>query len=219
MAWRTASSCCVWLVSILPLAVPSVVPGAERWLAGISRTGLCALAWFVYLSRPRAASGARRSGRGLGWSSIGLALPPLALAARIDLSAGVDAPAVWIFAALCTLASALLCFAAERSSSDERCARRYAIAWMALVIGAPLVCETLERGGAPAFGALPGWLALVERASPLAWIAHASHSIRASALDESGAVRSLVSSALLPACTCVALILIGARGARREPAP
>jgi len=216
MAWRTASSCCVWLVSILPLAVPSAVPGAERWLAGISRTGLCALAWLVYLSRPRAPSDARGSRRDLGWSAIGLALPPLALAARIDLSAGVDAPSVWIFAALCTLASALLCATAERSSSDARCARRYAIAWMTLVVGAPLACEALERGGAPAFGALPAWLVLVERTSPLDWIAHESRSIRASALDETGAVRSLFSSALLPACTCVALVVIGAR---REAAP
>jgi hypothetical protein len=162
MSPRAVSSCAVWLVSIAPIALAN----AEPWLAGVSRTGLCALPWFLYTSLPLGAVSGEEDARDV-WVWIALALPPLAIAARIDLAAGLAAAWVAGLAATSLACAALLRLAALRCAPDARAARIHVSAWMAFVIGAPLLRAALERGGEPAFGAAPSWLALLTRASPL----------------------------------------------------
>lgn len=208
----------VWLVSILPL----VVPHSERWLTGVSRTALCALPWLLYAGLPRAARADSRPAAGESWAFLALALSPLALAASLDVAAGMDAGVVVLLALASFVFALCLHFGASGSAADEAGARAYALAWSVLVPGLPLLCAALERGGAPVYGRVPGWLGFVARASPLDWTVHALSGLAspdfASAPGTLVGVQrwALAASALLPLCLCLVLFGLGRRLALRR---
>jgi hypothetical protein len=217
-----ASACAVWLLSIAPLAVP----GAEHWFSGLSRAGFCALPWIVYAGLPRFRSsrvdGARKMGvLAQAWSSIALALPPIALAARFDLGDGLDGGSVAALAIVSLLLGVALWSAAELCATEGARSSRYAAAWMVIVPGIPCLRAALERGGAPTFGDAPSWLVLAARASPMDWIVRASTEVgRFAAAGGSREITrpawNVSLSALAPLCACVALLAIGRAGAPRE---
>jgi hypothetical protein len=207
---RTAIACFVWLASILPL----VFSGNGRWFSDVSRTALCALPWIVYAGLPRRTAEDDRAPIASPWSIVALALPPLALAVRLDLAAGIDRTGVSILAAASLAFALLLGFGAAGSAAGESSARVHAIAWLALVPGAPLLCAALERGGASAYGSAPGWLAFVAGASPLGWIAREIGAAGvSSALVEGDAPRG-VTRAIAPLCVSIALFALGQRATR-----
>jgi hypothetical protein len=197
---RAATSCAVWLASILPLAIP----GSEHWLSGVARTGLVCVPWLVYSGLPIAKKIDARDQRGT-WAFIALALPPLALAVRIDLASGFDGVSLAILAAGTILCAVLLRSAAVSWAREERGIRMYAIAWMTIVIGAPILREALERGGAPSYGAAPAWLAIIARASPLEWLVRETAEI---GRLSSESARVPLSSLLWPAGLCAAFLAL-----------
>jgi hypothetical protein len=207
---RTAIACLAWLASILPLAFS----GNGRWLSDVSRTALCALPWLVYAGLPQRARIDDRAPRWSAWSDIALALPPIALAVRLDLAAGMDRAGVSIVAAISLVCALLLAFGAAGSTASESGARAHAIAWLALVPGAPLLCAALERGGASAYGDAPGWLAFAARASPLGWIAREISTAGSTRPPADGGVVRELAQVIAPLCISIVLFALGRHAAR-----
>jgi hypothetical protein len=205
---RAAGLCVVWSLSIAALWVPD----SARWIAGLSRTGLAALPWIAYLGLPQVAGDAERSRAPFPWTAALLALPPVALSARVDIAAGSDAREVLFLAATSAVLAALASWAASGARSSGA-AGRHAAAWLALVAGAPLLCAVLEHAGAPAYGSAPRWLALIARASPLEW------TWRELALvggrDAPAGASAVSVSVLAPLCVSAALVLVAR--SRRAP--
>jgi hypothetical protein len=202
----------VWLVSVLPLAMP----GAGHWLSGLSRTGVCLLPWLVFAGWPESAPAherrAERAGAGGAWSLVALALPPTALALRIDASAGLDVGAVSVLAALSLACALLLRTSAAACAGDARRGVRYSVAWLVLVPGLPFLCAALERGGAPAYGQAAAGLSFLARASPLGWLARTLAEIGPEASRSPAGAGPVLTSALWPACATLALSVLAHRG-------
>lgn len=206
--FRAAGVCLVWSISVASLFLPD----AEHWIGGLSRTGLCALPWILYLGLPRVAS---RDAAGIpSPTTAWLALPPLALSARVDIAAGLETRAVLLLAATSALLATLAIWAATIAARERRAAAVYSVAWLALVVGTPLLCAALERGGATSYGAAPGWLTSLAGASPLQWIWRQLSMVGGRAATDASAGDA---SALLPLGTCALLVLL-ARARRAAPA-
>lgn len=160
---RAGGTGCVWILSCLPIALPSLYPPAEISLASASILGLAALPWIAWAGipwRPSAESPVATSA---------LALPPLAAALAIDVGRGAALQAT-LLAALASVAMiAILGLGARRAASGTRLVHAFDLAWIALVPGLAMLKASLEIGGAPAFGRGPGWLASLAGASPIAW--------------------------------------------------
>ncbi len=160
---RAGGTGCVWILSCLPIALPSLYPPAEISLASASILGLAALPWIAWAGipwRPSSESPVATSA---------LALPPLAAALAIDVGRGAALQAT-LLAALASVAMiALLGLGAQRAASGTRLVRAFDVAWIALVPGLAMLRAALEIGGAPAFGRAPGWLTFLAGASPVAW--------------------------------------------------
>jgi hypothetical protein len=210
---RAAGLCLVWSISVASLFLPD----AERWISGLSRTGLCALPWIIYLGLPRVAS---RHAAGLpsttarASTTAWLALPPLALSARVDIAAGLETRAVLLLAAASAILATLALWAATMAARERRAAAVHAIAWLALVMGTPLLCAALERGGATSYGAAPRWLTALAGASPLQWMWRQLSIVGGRAATDA---RAGDASVFLPLGTCALLVLL-ARARRAAPA-
>ena len=159
---RAGGTGCVWLLSCLPIALPSLYPPAEISLATASILGLAALPWIAWAGIPWRDSAERPL------ATVALALPPLSAALAIDLGRGEALPAA-LLAALATVAMIGLLGLAASRTSRARLVGASDLAWLALVPGLAMLRVSLEIGGAPTFGRAPGWLAFVAGASPVAW--------------------------------------------------
>jgi hypothetical protein len=217
--------CATWLTSIAPLAIPD----AEHWFGGLSRAAFVALPWIAFAGLPRSESARELRRSSAASAAIALALPPLALGARLDIADGLDAGAVIALSLASVALAVVLWFAAESSARDSVHASRYALAWLVIVPGVPCLCAALERGGAPSFGGAPSWLAFAARASPLAWIVRASSDVGLAGSPASSAGGSVArvigaapawtvsASVLAPLCVCIVLFALGRAATDRAP--
>jgi hypothetical protein len=141
-------------------AVLAWIPGAE--LSGASQLGIALAAWLALAGVPM--RGDRERAR---WASLAFALPPIALAAAIDLRGGAALVNVATSLALGLAMIAALDIAAVRAGRSERGISLYDAAWVALVVGSVCARFALEFGVgrhvAPrAISLAAGW-------SPLGW--------------------------------------------------
>lgn len=136
--------------------LPALADGElARALEGASRLSLAALPWLALQGIPPNPSPlrARRT-----WSSeLGLALPLLALGAWLDVRAGSD-PKELAFTGAGVLILLILLAEARYHAAGLR---GYALAWLALVAGAPALSAALSAQFA--------LVRLLARASPLTW--------------------------------------------------
>ena len=164
----------VWLLCAAPLFLPRVL-GSE-----VSPLALAILPWLVWASLPRSGSESGLVDR----LAPALAAPLVVLALALERARGREwgvtlAPAGGL------VLLALLYFAAARRTAASRAGRRlYALAWFALIAGAPLLAATLESAGAPLFGGPPGWLATATQLSPLSyWLTRLHTGLPGAALE------------------------------------
>ena len=206
---------CAWALSMVP-AVLAWLPG-RGWLPpGPSALALAALPWVAMAGLPRAkrSSDAPRS-PGRAPFALAMVLAPLALAAGIDLRAGIPAPALTALGLGCAALVFLLELSADRAAalgraaSSERAERLRSWAWLALV-AVPLFAASL-RLGAPA-RALPRPVELLAGSTPLGWCARnaAAESLR------SGASSPWTLAPWIPAAIALGLCALGGSRAPAE---
>ncbi|MBK7643748.1 MAG: hypothetical protein IPJ19_11995 [Planctomycetes bacterium] len=150
-----------WLLSAAVLFLPQ----QNGWERELSPVALALLPWLVWATLPRS-----RGVTGLlDRLAPALAAPLAVLALALERARGhALAPALASAAAILALA-VLFALAAERDARSVLGRRVYAVAWFALVAGAPLAVHTLESAGAPLFGRASNALALAAQLSPLSW--------------------------------------------------
>ncbi len=187
---RLASA--AWLASCAPLALPWCFDDGVERFAGVSFAALAALPWLFAAGLPRPA-GRPPAPRAELWT-LGLALPPLGAAAGLDAAQGASFARLAALLAVVLASGALLASAARRAADGRRAPAVHALAWSALVALPPLAVFALEHGGGPFLGRAPAWLALLDRWSPLGWLARAVHDVRADLAAPWGA---LVASAIV----------------------
>ena len=193
-----------WVLSCAPLVLPALSPDLGLALGESSRAALAALPWIAWLGAPAAKGAGRRSG---SLPTAALALPPIAAGIGLDLELGADTRALAVLAGGALAMIVALAFAAEIAARDPRRARWHAVAWLALVPGAPLLALCLGLGGAPTYGEPPRWLSAIARAGPLGWIAARARSEAAGGPALAGALVALG--------VCLVLLAV-ARGSGRE---
>ena len=187
-----------WVLSCTPLVLPAISAELADSLGEASRAALAALPWIAWLGLPG------RAGKPL--ADAAMAAPPICAGLGLDLARGGD-PIRLAFLACASIAILLaLATAANLAARDPRRARAYALAWLALVPGAPLLAICLGLGGAPTYGAPPGWLGWIAGASPLGWILARASPSAAGGTDLASAF------AVLGAC----LVLLAVASVRRE---
>lgn len=162
-----------WLLSAAPLVLRALDPAA----ATNGPLGAWALLpWVALAGLPR---GARAPGGGL--LALALALPPAALALRLDGADGRGATG--LAAALCgaVLAGVLALAAARAAGSSPRARLVHGAAWLLLVALPPLFAAAATWAARDPGHGSRAW-DLARRSSPLGW-AHAAASGAASTPD------------------------------------
>ncbi|MFN0007084.1 MAG: hypothetical protein ACKVXR_04180 [Planctomycetota bacterium] len=198
MARGTTGLAAAWVLSCAPLVLPALWPEIALSFGEAPRWALAALPWIAWLGLPG------RSGSGT-LVNAALAAPPIAAGLGSELSRGGDPSRLSIQACAAIGMILALAAAADLAARVPARARAYALAWLALVPGAPLLALCLGLGGAPTYGEPADWLVLVARASPLGWIAG-----RASPSAGEGPV---LADALVPVGACLVLLAIAGFGA------
>ncbi|MFN0243854.1 MAG: hypothetical protein ACKVWV_13275 [Planctomycetota bacterium] len=152
----------LWALSMVPL-----LPGLESATSGPSRFVLAASPWLFGAGIPRSAGPRDTHAVTAGLVFAALALPPLALALRVDAFderlppmsiAHVLGVAVFVF---------VLAVAAQRAACSVPAQRAHAIAWCALVALGPVLRRVWSHG---AHHPAPRWLSAWASASPLEWL-------------------------------------------------
>jgi len=149
-----------WCASMALLVLEHV--GGAWSLAPASLLALAALPWLCLAGLPSEAR--PRSSQVSRFASIACALPPLALAAAIDLRRG--APLFETALALAVLL-ALLCLAV--AAAGRAAGASYAIAWLVFAPGVPLLAAAIAWGAQAEHARGPRVLELAASASPLGW--------------------------------------------------
>jgi len=206
VARGTTGLAAAWVLSCAPLVLPAISPEIALSLGEAPRWALASLPWIAWLGLPGRAGS-------LPLVNAALAAPPIAAGVGSELSRGGDPsrlalPACAAFGMILALAAA-----ADLASRVPARARAYALAWLLLVPGAPLLALCLGLGGAPSYGEPPRWLVLIAGASPLGWIAG-----RASPSAGEGPAFAGAFSALGACLVLLAIAGFGA-GARRGEGP
>jgi len=159
---RTAAGASIaWLISCAPVALPAVWHPAEAALGESSRLALAALPWLAWIGAPG-------SSRTSPLGTAALCVPPLAAAFAVDAGHGRALVPLAIVSGA-AIAMVVLLGLAARGAAARGSDRIYAIAWLLLVPGLPVLRASLEAGGAPSWGAAPRWLTFLSGASPIGW--------------------------------------------------
>jgi hypothetical protein len=151
-----------WVLSCAPLVLPAISADLSDSLGDASRTALAALPWVAWLGLPG------RARKPL--VDAAMAAPPICAGLGLDLSRGGDPSRLAVLACASVAILLALATAANLAARDPRRMRAHALAWLALVPGAPLLAICLGLGGAPVYGEPPRWLGWIAGASPLGWI-------------------------------------------------
>lgn len=191
----------LWALSMAPLW-----PGLERALSGSSRFVLVASPWLFAAGIPRSSATPTTRPFVASLVPLALALPPLALASRLEAfdGAGVSGRIATAFAGT-ALFLLVLASAAERAAVNVRARRAHALAWFALIAVGPVLARCWS---AAANHAAPRWLSIWASASPLEWL-----------WTTSDARQVELARVLLPVCSCVVLAALAFRRTPAEEVP
>ena len=135
-------------------------------LGAAGRAAVVLLPWLALVGLPRSRTAAPRPLRSASLD-LGMALPPLCVAARLDVARGVPAAELALVAS-CALALLFLwSLAAERARRGERRRSLFGLAWLCAVPGAAALHCALLWAAQPGEGT--SWVAAATVTTPLVW--------------------------------------------------
>lgn len=152
----------LWALSMVPL-----LPGLAGATSGPSRFVLAASPWLFGAGIPRTASVGGTHSVAAGLVFVALALPPLALALRLDTFDERLPPTSFVHVLAVVVFVFVLAVAARRAASSVPAQRAHTIAWCALIAIGPVLQRAWSLG---AHHPAPRWLSAWASASPLDWL-------------------------------------------------
>jgi hypothetical protein len=163
---RATTLSILWFLSVLPMVLDRFAGGGFV-PEGASRLGLALLPWIALAGLPR---GGRSDGAAPWFAVAALALPPLALAAGLDVLRGAARGDVLVAWGGGVLLVALLAAGADGVPSGARARSLHALLWLLLIPISATLLAALAWAAGPGSAAPAVGLVELGRWNPLVWV-------------------------------------------------